>query len=436
MKRKLSLLMAIISIIILLVLPAYAGGGTFWIEEFGLSVTIPSNYEGFSRRLEGNDEFLDYYGANRELLIQFIEDNDVFFLAFHEDLNDEILITRTAATSLDLNTMSEEVINALKASLVSELVNAGCEVISEEIYKGSEIVLIKTTFSIDDGDEISYRQMYSSYSHGVQLNLRLTSYLGYISDEQESTLKAIADSLSFTDTASGYVEEAEPEKEIIPSVSSPFEEKKFEESLMPAISSPPWEMEEQGFASTALGVFVAFIIAVLPIAIYRFIIKKSAVDKKTAGRIAVFYGIFAFIASYAVAARMPSAKLIVSSTVVLWSVLNFVMLIIGKVNAAQQVNAARTYEPDVPKSPSFQREDFSRTSPVYESPQYEEKQPETVNYVADRQPENFTYTEERQPEVFNVAEEKPAPTFCTNCGSKLRENSYFCNECGAAIVRK
>lgn len=57
MKRKLSLLMAAISIVVLLVLPAYAGGGTFWIEELGFSVTIPSDYEGFSRKLEGNDEF-------------------------------------------------------------------------------------------------------------------------------------------------------------------------------------------------------------------------------------------------------------------------------------------------------------------------------------------------------------------------------------------
>lgn len=368
--------------------------------------------------------FLDYYGADRDLLIQFIEDNDVFFLAFQEDLNDEILITRTASTILDLNTMSEEVINALKASLVSELVNVGCEVTSAEIYRESEIVFIKTTFSIDDEGETSYKQMYSAYCHGVQLNIRLTSYLDYLSAEQESSLKAFADSLSFTGTASGNVQEAEPQKEFTPSVSNPFEEKKIEESLMPKISSPPQKMEEQGFASTALGIFVAFIIAVLPIAIYRFIIKKSAADKKTAGRIVVFYGMFAFIASYAVAARTPSAKLIVSSTVVIWSVLNFVLLTLGKVNSAQ-MSATRTYVPDVPEPPAYQRKDFSAVSPVYESPKYEEKRIESYNFV-----------EDRQPEVLNAVEEKSAPTFCTNCGSKLRENSSFCSECGAAVVRK
>ena len=416
MKRKIALLIAVISVIVLLLLPAYAAGGTFRVEELGITVTIPPNYEGFTKELEGNSEFLDYHGFDRELLLQIVKESDIFFLALHEDMEDDIVITKTGATTVDLGSKSEEELSSFKDLLVEEMVNIGCEITSAEIYRDAEVIFIKTTFSFEEGGEKSYRQMYSAYCHGIQINIRLTSYLGFISAEQESSLKAFVDSISFTDAAASSPTEPEPDKSSVPAVSSPPEEAGSDRSFIPAVSSPPKEAAEQGFGSVALGLLIALVITVLPISIFRFIIKKSAADKKTAARIAVFYGIFAFIAAYAVTARVSTANIAVSASVVLWSALNFILLTIGK-KTSVDTGAAGTFVPDTfaPEPQDYPRTDYSGISPAYESPTYEERQPEAFN---------------------DMKEDPPVASFCTNCGSKLRENSSFCSECGTAVVRK
>lgn len=268
MKRKITLLIAVISVIVLLLLPTYAAGGTFRVEELGITVTIPPNYEGFTKELEGNSEFLDYHGFDRELLLQIVKESDIYFLALHEDMEDDIVITKTGATTVDLGSKSEEELSSFKDLLVEEMVNIGCEITSAEIYRDAEVIFIKTTFSFEEGGEKSYRQMYSAYCHGIQINIRLTSYLGFISAEQESSLKAFVDSISFTDAAASSTAEPEPDKSSVPAVSSPPEEAGSDRSFIPAVSSPPKEAAEQGFGSVALGLLIALVITVLPISIF------------------------------------------------------------------------------------------------------------------------------------------------------------------------
>ena len=69
-----------------------------------------------------------------------MKESDIYFLALHEDMEDDIVITKTGATTVDLGSKSEEELSSFKDLLVEEMVNIGCEITSAEIYRDVEVI--------------------------------------------------------------------------------------------------------------------------------------------------------------------------------------------------------------------------------------------------------------------------------------------------------
>lgn len=139
-----------------------------------------------------------------------------------------------------------------------------------------------------------------------------------------------------------------------------------------------------------LSLIVTVVIYSLPIIIYRYAVKKSAVEKKKAKRITIIYGVCSFllmsILIYAVNGSGAAG-----GAILLWSWVNYHVLTGGK---------TETVMPEPAKADS----DTSADSGILEEPAAAEP-PKKVRY-------------------------------CSNCGHELLEDGAFCGNCGTPIAKE
>jgi len=152
-----------------------------------------------------------------------------------------------------------------------------------------------------------------------------------------------------------------------------------------------------GFFNILLAGIIVVAIYSLPIVVYRFAIRKYPVERSTAATITVLYGVFFLIL---VCALLFSLGGIFIFSVLLWSVVNYRMLVGGK---------------DRRRRESFSS---SYTSP-YASP-----------YSAQPGAEQRSYAGAASPSAQSGGSETGGQ-YCRMCGGKLSPGSAYCGQCGA-----
>ena len=199
-------------------------------------------------------------------------------------------------------------------------------------------------------------------------------------------------------------------------------------------------LNEYAVLDIIFSLVITAVIYSLPIIIYRYAIRKAAVERKRAKKIAVIYGVCAFVVMSVLLALL-NGEASAGISILLWSWINYRVLISGELPSTSgsanddDCPLVATSWPaterlaDVESSTSIKNETMALSTT--------EDEPSSVTQVEPDSDAKTRTVEEAATQPIsksNMITRNPQIAFCHKCGSRLVPESCFCNKCGARIL--
>jgi len=351
----------------------------YQLYELDMSIAIPSDYVVFTRDIKADDPNLSTYGLTKNYMTNLMETKNIYLNAWDKDLKFEIIVTMIDSSLGNFAELSESALNTLASSTKTEYANAGITLITYEIYQHSQTKFIKIYISQPFNGSTVYGLQYYTVYNNKAINITMQSYSGKISSSKETILKSIVDSAHF---------KTEPVKAM--NSASLF-------SLYDILFS----------------LVVTVVVYSLPIIIYRYLIRKEPVEKKRAKIIVIIYGIISFIVMSALIFILNGSG-VAGGAILLWSWINYKVLISGKKKSAESEFQNNFYGLD--------------NSQIKEGNVFADNNSDYGNVIVHNQLNNDA-------ELTNTIKSSQKSNFCWHCGFKLVDGSKFCSNCGTRIEK-
>lgn len=209
MKKWLISILTTAVVLMLCTAAAMAAPQTVVLDEFGFRVDIPEEYLVYTRDIAEDDPKLSYIGFTKDDLISLFESSNIYINGVPDPVADEIIIAVTDVSLADFDGISEGLMESLADAFVEEYTAAGINVINCEIVAHLQTKYIR--FCYQNTANSVYGVQYYTVKNGHAIFITLNSYLETLNDQQEATIKAVADSAVYTRTAAETVAvETEP----------------------------------------------------------------------------------------------------------------------------------------------------------------------------------------------------------------------------------
>ena len=278
---------------------AFAGESAYDLAELGVRITLPEDMMVFTRETRADDASLRECGISWEALLDYMIRENVYWIAHSEDLECSIVISMTDnCPYADFHRVSDAYLRVLMA--VEEGTGAEADGVygEAEIYRHAQTKFVKAPFR-ENADESLQGLRYRTVREGRTISVSLYSRAGGVDSAQAALLKSVIDGMAF----------------------------------FPGSVETPGLMEEFGRLYTwrDLLISLALTIAVysLPIMVYRYAIRRRPVGAEKAKKIAMGYGVFAFLAMTALL-RHWNGSGAAGGAILLWSWVNYRALIGGR----------------------------------------------------------------------------------------------------------
>lgn len=212
MMKRISMVMALCLILTLMapVIPVMADStNTYELSELDLSVSIPDKYSVITRESEASDSVFSKFGITREDTISHFEASHIYLNALEDSESEEIVVTMTAITLSNFNTMSDTAIKMLGSALVEEYKTYNIELLNYEVYQQIQTKFLQMHF-YDSANSV-YGMQYYTVVNGRAMNFTMRSYSGDISDEQLATIQGVVDSIQYNTLPAATTLEGETE---------------------------------------------------------------------------------------------------------------------------------------------------------------------------------------------------------------------------------
>lgn len=348
----------------------------FAFDDIGLSVSIPTDFYVLTHDTPEDDpayEFWNDLELGEDEYLRFYDEDLTFYANIYAYDN---------YGSDDLNTYTEDELIAFANDQVKFIEEYGDTVVDYGFYNHSQTKFL-TTYSYNDEYFFSDTLEYTTDYNGLTLYFTLFS-AGEIPGEIKTLMRTMVDSMIFGERTAVPGQHETPD----------------DGSLIPEDWSYP---EELGGGSVDFMAGLIFVLlgtpfAILPIVLYRFAGKKQPVPKRNALAISFSYGIVLAAVLFLFSGNYP----ILISAAVIWSIINYFLLITGQ-KASEKAEFA---------SPS------PYTGYIYNS---------TEGY---RDP--YKELEDMQNQA--QQQKRKAPR-CQRCGTVLEPYSTFCDKCGATVTK-
>ena len=309
-----------------------AAGRTYHLEEAGLSVAIPDSLAGVTRDYSPDDPTVKKFGLTDAVLHSVFYDGNNYLLALDRDLEHEVLISAqdTGAVQEDFEGLSEPIPDDVISGLEEVYAASGLQIYGEPWvchHDQIDFVAVTCKYSVE-GITIHCLQYFTAYGN-LSIGITLRSYIGEITEEQEALMRTMVDSVVF-DAPEGSAAPADPEEIPEESTAPADPEEVPEDSAAPADPEPVPEVLSAGdvVVRMVLTMMITVLIYDLPLAIYRYVIRRRPVPRKKAKKITVIYAfVFFFFASIFLFNDLTGGA--EGFVVILWSFVNYRMLISG-----------------------------------------------------------------------------------------------------------
>jgi hypothetical protein len=316
---------------------------SYTIDDLESTVRIPADLIEFKRPVEPDDPNLAFFNLQKEWVDDYFEENDIYLNAVAKSTLYEYFIsmkTGPAITAIgDFTGSSDAVLQALIDSSGSLYTNSSETYTKSEIYRNDSAAYIKSYSEKTENDQKQYSVSYFTVTDGKAITIYLNSYFTAATPAMEEILTNIVDSAQLpVSLEPSPSPSASPSAAVSPSPSnasaSPTASSSAQPSQEPETTQPSDEPGATGsetvISPRQLLIYLAITLAIvtLPVAIYRYIIRRRPVSKKAAVLIALIYALVAGIA--AVIYIYFNGRIYLIGGVILWSIVNYFILSRGR----------------------------------------------------------------------------------------------------------
>ncbi|MBR6571242.1 MAG: hypothetical protein IKK75_12400 [Clostridia bacterium] len=198
--KKMAKLLAVLLMMVLCVSTASASmlGDTYYLEDLHMSMSVPAGYYVFTRDIAANDPVLTALGMNREYVVSFLEENQLYLNAIEENVFNEVTVAMSPNTIETFSGLSDVVLDVVTDAIPEELATQGMNVSKTELYENDEAKFIVIYYTVVDeyGNTNHVKQYFTIYNYQA-INFRLFSYVGPLSEADEELLLQVVDSAKF-----------------------------------------------------------------------------------------------------------------------------------------------------------------------------------------------------------------------------------------------
>lgn len=197
MARKLKGFLLFCLVFCLFSVPAFAANKSYYLDELGMSIDIPSDHVVFTRDINANDPNLSAYGLTKDGMYSLMLERSIYLNAWDEDINYEIIVTMLPSPFSDYNQFSDTTLSAFISALDTEYAGMGATILRSEFYQHSQAKFAKIYISQQLNGQTVYGLQYNTVYNGKAVNVTMQSYSGKIDTNKEAILKKIVDTVHF-----------------------------------------------------------------------------------------------------------------------------------------------------------------------------------------------------------------------------------------------
>lgn len=194
-KRLAALALTIILIFTISGGSVFAADNTYYLDELGLQVTIPTEYCVITRDTPDNDQIFSDLGIARAEFVSELESKNIYLSAIPDAYNEEIVVTMIESAINNFSLVSDTDLDILASTLETQYADRGISILKYDIYQHSQAKFIRIYFT--DTDETVHALQYYTIYDGKAMNFTMRSYEGSISSRQEAAMKTIVDSIQY-----------------------------------------------------------------------------------------------------------------------------------------------------------------------------------------------------------------------------------------------
>ncbi|MBR2879871.1 MAG: hypothetical protein IKC02_04295, partial [Oscillospiraceae bacterium] len=180
--------------ITLLSVPAFADGTNYYLEELDMRISIPDEFDVFTRDTKSNDPLLKKHGLTD---LDYMYENNWYMEAYDLSSELQIVVMMTESTLDDYNNLSDSTMDALLSELPAMFEGGRFDFIEGDIYNHKQTKFIKMYLSERNSTDSVYSLQYDTLLDGMSITIALNSYAGKIGSAEEALAAEIVDSVSF-----------------------------------------------------------------------------------------------------------------------------------------------------------------------------------------------------------------------------------------------
>lgn len=197
MRKFLRALLMLCVIFCLLPVSVFAASSTYDLDALGMRIDIPSDLVVFTRNINADDPNLSTYGFTKDEFLSLMQEQDIYFDAWDQDVDHEIVILMEEDLSGDYHRLSDTRLAAIISSYKSGFADAGINLIDSDIYRHSQAKFTKLYLSQTENGETLHGLQYHTIYDGKSIIITFYSYCGEIDAAEASAYQSIIDSICF-----------------------------------------------------------------------------------------------------------------------------------------------------------------------------------------------------------------------------------------------
>jgi len=402
-------------------------------DEFGVLLVLPDEFQ-FVTRNSSEEECSDVYGISKEEVLDFLTGNDSYLQGYNDETEYYMRFEVLQTSEQDYNAYTDSELFQHEKELVAQDEEDNSDEDTTfsgmEVYTGAQgqkYLIWRVDYKENDGsDAVAIANR--TCLNGVQYSFYVWPYDGDATEAAKKEVLGILDKVEYPQAVNTPAQPAQQGGIAVPDGTQ-------------AVSSDP--------LVTVLSTLIAVFVYILPIVIYRYLIRKKPLKQGSALPVTLLYGTVALLI-VAILGYTTGLSPLVAVAVLLCSVLVYLML-----------HSGRQQAPVVGQAPTFPS---GGTFPTQLAPPATPIMPNTSPYaapIAGAPPTPTTQSgvvppappvvmQGTQSVVTPVVPVPPAipptqqaqpqrpaapQTVCRNCGRMLQPGDLYCGYCGTKSVQ-
>lgn len=198
MKRFLCVLCLTAVTVSLMVGSALAVDATYFLDELGISVTLPNYHTVITRQIEDDDPDLAMYDLSKEDFEAYLRLSNTYLIAWDDVYYGyEIRVTADDYQTVeDLRDFGDDELQVLLGQVQNEYTEQGCTDLCAELYENDDATYFHVSYTADDEGDPVYYEKYTTVKNGKYLVLTMNCY-SELDKEMKYQLKRAVDFINY-----------------------------------------------------------------------------------------------------------------------------------------------------------------------------------------------------------------------------------------------